>query len=161
MSVDFILWNQFWERKSIVSIPGRGDFNGYFVDGAAEYVIVAIHGAGHSGLSFSLLASHLKGVIPLCVLDLKCHADTPGDESTDLAIDALTADVVGFCRAVQPPDKHLILIGHSLGGSIAALQLRVSSVMVINTIKVSSIENLPQIKTVLGTPSPTYAHAAR
>jgi hypothetical protein len=105
MSADFTPWDQFWERKSTVSVPGRGDFNAHSVDGVAEYFIVAIHGAGHSGLSFSLLASQLKGVIALWALDLKWHGDSAGDESTDLAIDSLTADVVGFCRATSTSSR--------------------------------------------------------
>jgi pimeloyl-ACP methyl ester carboxylesterase len=145
-------WDEYWERKFSVAVAGRGTFNAYSVSGKSDYFIVAIHGAGHSALSFSLLARYLKGKAPVCALDLKCHGDTPGDESTDLSIDSLTADVVGFCQAAQPAGSHLVLVGHSLGGSIAArvaLEIHTTAVVVIDTIEVSSVEGLPNMKAIL------------
>jgi protein phosphatase methylesterase 1 len=148
----FAPWDRYWTRKYSVAVPGRGDFNAYAVDGPGEHLIVAIHGAGHSALSFSLVAQRLRGRVPLVALDLKCHGDSPGDEASDLAIDSLAADVAGFCAAVRPAGFRLVLLGHSLGGSVAArvaAQLRVSAVVAIDTIECTSLEALPQMEELL------------
>jgi protein phosphatase methylesterase 1 len=148
----FTPWNKCWDRKFSVTVPGRGEFNAYGVDGPSDYFTVAIHGAGHSALSFSLFAAQLKGTIPVVALDLKCHGDTPGDESTDLTMENLIADVAGFCQVVQPPKTHLVLVGHSLGGSIASFvahRLHVSVLVVIDTIEGTAVESMPRMKEVL------------
>jgi protein phosphatase methylesterase 1 len=161
MTVTFASWEKYWQHKSTITIPTRGSFNYYSVEGPSRYVIVGIHGAGHSALSFSLLANLLKGTISLYAPDLKCHGDTPGDPSVDLSIASLTADVLGFCQAIRPPKSCLVLLGHSLGGCIAtrvATELKCSAVVVMDTIEVSSIESLPQMKQVLLTRPQFFAN---
>jgi protein phosphatase methylesterase 1 len=154
MASGFTPWDKFWSRQFTVTVPDRGTFNAYSVDGQGNTVVVAIHGAGHSALSFSLVAQRLSGKVPFIAIDLKCHGETPGDASADLSIDSLTADVAGFCEAIRPDGARLVLVGHSLGGSIAAhvaLQIRVSGVVVIDTIECTSIESLPQMKELIAT----------
>jgi protein phosphatase methylesterase 1 len=151
-STGFTPWNQYWDRKFSVTVPDRGTFNAYGVDGPGNDFVVAIHGAGHSALSFSLLAAQLKKTFSCVALDLKCHGDTPGDESTDLGIDNLVEDVVGFCQVAQPKRTHLVLVGHSLGGSIAARvahRIHVSILVVIDTIEGTAVESMPQMKSIL------------
>jgi protein phosphatase methylesterase 1 len=159
--VSFTSWSKYWGHKATIDVPTRGTFNYYSVEASSPYVVVAIHGAGHSALSFSLLASVVKGSIPLYALDLKCHGDTPGNAATDLSIESLTADVVGFCQAIRPQKSYLVLLGHSFGGCIAArvaLELKVSAVIVIDTIEVTSIESLPQMKQLLLTRPQYFAN---
>jgi protein phosphatase methylesterase 1 len=148
----FAPWSDYWDRKFTVTVAGRGNFNAYSTEGASNYVVICVHGAGHSGLSFSLLAKSLRGIIPFIAIDLKCHGDTPGDESLDLGLDSLVADVLGFCQQVRPENSHLILLGHSLGGSIiakVACQMKVSSTIVIDTIEGTAVESMPYMKQVL------------
>ena len=148
----FSPWEECWDRKFNVAVPDRGIFNTYATDVESNFIVVCIHGAGHSALSFSLLAKVLKPKMPVYAPDLKCHGDTPGDISTDMAIDSLVKDVEGFCRTVVPEGKKLILIGHSLGGSIVArvaLTLPMAAVIVLDTIEESSLEHLSDMKNML------------
>jgi protein phosphatase methylesterase 1 len=148
----FASWDKYWDHKATIDVPSRGTFNYYSIDASSQYVIIAIHGAGHSALSFSLLGNILKGALRFYAIDLKCHGDTPGDPTKDLGIDSLTADVAGFCQAIRPPNTYLVLLGHSLGGCIAArvaLEVKCSAVIVVDTIEVSSIQSLPQMKQLL------------
>jgi protein phosphatase methylesterase 1 len=148
----FAPWNDYWDRKFTVEVPGRGNFNAYATEGESNYIVICVHGAGHSALSFSLLAKCLRGIISFLAIDLKCHGDTPGDESTDLGLDSLVADVLGFCHQVRPKNSRVILLGHSLGGSIiakVACQMKVSSSIVIDTIEGTTVESMPLMKQVL------------
>ena len=149
---EFKPWSDYWDRKFTVNVPERGTFNAYATDVDSDFYVICVHGAGHSALSFSLLAKALKGQVPVCAFDLKCHGDTPGNITEDMKIDSLVADVKGFCETVLPEGKRLILIGHSVGGSVAArvaLTLHMSSLVVVDTIEESSLENLENMKEML------------
>ncbi|OHT07361.1 Clan SC, family S33, methylesterase-like serine peptidase [Tritrichomonas foetus] len=148
----FTPWSKYWDKKEMIEVPGRGSFNTYSNEGKSNYVIVCVHGAGHSALSFSLFASLLKGAFKIFAYDLKCHGDTPGDESKDLGINSLVDDLIEFCKVVQPENTHLIVMGHSLGGSIAAraaLSHHMSAVIVIDTIEGTATGSMPQMKNIL------------
>lgn len=152
MSVCFGNWNDYWEHKDIIEIPERGSFNVYSNRANSPYCIICCHGAGHSALSFSLLAKQLKGMFTFISPDMKCHGDTPGNPSTDLTIDSLSEDFIELCKVLQPKNTHLILIGHSLGGCIcarAALVIHISAILTIDTIEGPVLENLPAMKQVL------------
>ena len=94
---------------------------------------------GHSALSFSLLAKKLNGANIIYAYDLKAHGDTPDDPSTDLTIESFTEDlhVIGFCKVIQLPNTHLIVVCHSIGGSINTRSAQVhymNALVVIDTI---------------------------
>ena len=120
MSSGFTPWDKYWDKKYTVEVPERGNFNVYANYCDSKYFVVCVHGAGHCGLSFSLMAKLLKGKLSICALDLKCHGDTPGDVTKDLEIESMVEDVTAFCQTVQPPNTQLIVIGHSMGGGIVA-----------------------------------------
>ena len=148
----FVPWNKYWEKKYTVDVPERGSFNTYANFCGSSYFVVCVHGAGHSALSFSLLADNLKGVLSVCALDLKCHGDTAGDVTKDLEIGSMVEDVAGFCKVVQPKDTHLILVGHSMGGAIAARVCHVihaSVLIVVDTIEQIALENMGGMKQML------------
>ena len=152
MSGGFVPWDRYWDRKFTVDVPGRGNFNVYANPCESRYFVVCVHGAGHCGLSFSLMAALLKGKLPIYALDLKCHGDTPGDVTKDLEMDSMVQDVTEFVRAVQPPNTHLILIGHSMGGGIVtrvAYNIHAKILIVIDTIEESALENMDGMKKML------------
>lgn len=148
----FTPWSTYWDKKEMINVPGRGEFNTYSTNGTSPFVVVCVHGAGHSALTWSLFASILKSKFRIYAYDLKCHGDTPGDESKDLSIESLVDDCVEFCKVIQPPNTHLIVMGHSLGGCIAAhaaLKHHMSSVIVIDAIEGTAVESMPQMKNIL------------
>ncbi|KAH0794460.1 protein phosphatase methylesterase 1 [Histomonas meleagridis] len=150
--MSFSPWSDYWEEKKMIIVPGRGEFNTYCTIRNSPYCLVCVHGAGHSALSFSVFAKMLNGAHTIYAYDLKAHGDTPGDPSTDLTIESLTQDLIEFCKVVQPPNTHLIVIGHSLGGSIgarAALTHHMNALVVIDTIEGNIVESIPQMKKAL------------
>lgn len=149
----FTSWDKYWDKKEMVTVPDRGQFNVYSNEtDKSPFTIICVHGAGHSALSFSLMGAKLKRSLSMYAYDLKCHGDTPGDESTDMDIDNMVADCIGLCQVIHPEHKRLILVGHSLGGAIiaqVALKLHVSSIVAIDTIEGNVISSLPAMKQIL------------
>ena len=146
----FSKWNEYWDKKESVTTD-RGTFNVYSTNDDSPFVVFCAHGAGHSALSFSLLARQLKGAIPVIAPDFKCHGDTPGDEANDLTIDSMVLDFVSLVKKIVPTSKKIILLGHSLGGSIATFASykitdhHILSLIVIDTIEGSTVQQLPQM----------------
>ena len=148
----FTPWNTFWDKKEMVEVPDRGTFNVYSTNVESDWAMVCIHGAGHSGLSFSVLAEALRGVCSVFAPDLKCHGDTPGDPAKDLSIEDLTLDCIGLCQKLKPEGKKLLLMGHSLGGCIAtraAKTLKPSGLFVIDTIEGIATASMPRMRFLL------------
>ena len=145
-------YSTYWDEKKTLE-TSRGSFNCYFSQSEKkDFVMLCIHGAGHSGLSFSLLAQELKSSCAVIAPDLKCHGETPGDASKDLSLDNLTADVIEIAKAVKPEKSKLILLGHSLGGSIAtraAYQLKPSGLLVLDTIEGIAITAMPGMRHIV------------
>jgi protein phosphatase methylesterase 1 len=95
-------------------------------------LFITHHGAGSSGLSFAVLASEIRKLLPqagVLSLDARGHGETvtlmPEGESTilDLSLETLSNDLTDVIRLAQaklgweelPP---LVLVGHSLGGAV-------------------------------------------
>lgn len=148
---NFKNWNEYWDKKENVSTE-RGSFNVYSAGNSSQICIFCAHGAGHSGLSFSLLAKELSCDFMVIAPDLKCHGDTPGDESVDLSMDSLVLDFISIGTKLIPPDVRLILLGHSMGGAIATIassSFNCFILMVLDTVEGNIMLQLPAMKNLL------------
>jgi protein phosphatase methylesterase 1 len=84
------------------------------------------HGAGSSGLSFALLATSIRRLLPSAgVLSPDCrgHGLTSTPADNDLSLATLSADLLAtihltaqHCGWTKLPD--IVLVGHSLGGAV-------------------------------------------
>ena len=99
-------------------------------------LFVAHHGAGSSGLSFALLASEIRKVLPaagILSLDARGHGQTSirnrerelMDGVPNLTLSALSQDMLDVIFLMQkklarPKLPDIILVGHSLGGAVIA-----------------------------------------
>ena len=150
-SDEFTPWNVYWDKKEVISTD-RGSFNTYYTTNDADFVLLCVHGAGHSGLSFSLLAQKVRDSCQVFAFDLKCHGETPGDPSKDLSIDGLSDDVVCLAKKILPEGKRLLLMGHSLGGSIAthaAYKLKPAGLFVLDTIEGIALAAMPGMRHIV------------
>jgi protein phosphatase methylesterase 1 len=157
----FTPWETYWTSKTLLTTE-RGEFNIDSTSPPTPFVMLCIHGAGHSGLSFSLLCQEISSTCQVFAPDLRCHGDTPGDPSTDLTIENLVADIVAIGRAIVPEDSRLFLVGHSLGGSIAARAahvLKPAATFVIDTIEGIAIAAMPGMSHILSVRPQTFATA--
>ncbi|OHT09750.1 Clan SC, family S33, methylesterase-like serine peptidase [Tritrichomonas foetus] len=162
MSDGFEPYSTYWSKKETITAGDRGNFNIYSTDDDTPFVLLCIHGAGHSGLSFSLLAEKLKGLIQVYAPDLKCHGETPGDPAKDLSINELSEDVVAIANTILPEGKKLFLMGHSLGGSIAtyaAYKLKPAGLLVLDTIEGIAIAAMPGMRHIVTSRPQTFKTA--
>eukprot|EP00882_Tetradesmus_deserticola_P021238 GHRQ01022991.1.p2 GENE.GHRQ01022991.1~~GHRQ01022991.1.p2 ORF type:complete len:137 (+),score=16.11 GHRQ01022991.1:380-790(+) len=58
-SIEQHSWREYWDSKQQVDVAGRGSFNVYQA-GSAGAVVLCLHGGGYTGLTWSLVAQHLK-----------------------------------------------------------------------------------------------------
>ncbi|KAI0667925.1 protein phosphatase methylesterase [Trametes maxima] len=138
-----------------------------FEDGT---VIICHHGAGYSGLTFACMAKEItdmsKGECGVLSYDCRGHGKTKhldgekSPEEENLDIDVLTSDLIHLVQAVFPDVQtapSLLLVGHSLGGSVCvracpALQqhnYRITGVAVIDVVEEFTLEALPLMHSLL------------
>ncbi|KAI0648689.1 protein phosphatase methylesterase [Trametes meyenii] len=138
-----------------------------FEDGT---VIICHHGAGYSGLTFACMAKEItdmsKGECGVLSYDCRGHGKTKhlnGEKSSaeeNLDVDVLTEDLVHLVQAVFPDVQtapSLLLVGHSLGGSVCVracptLQqhsYRITGVAVIDVVEEFTLEALPLMHSLL------------
>lgn len=80
-----------------------------------------MHGAGHSALSFAALAREMKSQSTVVAFDFRGHGGHHCDNENDLSEETLINDSIQVIKHVSSlyPEASLILVGHSMGGSIA------------------------------------------
>ena len=80
-----------------------------------------MHGAGHSALSFCTLAKHLKPESTVVAFDFRGHGGNLTENPTDLSEETLINDSLEVVRYISSrfPDASILIVGHSMGGSIA------------------------------------------
>uniref|UniRef100_A0A069DYU3 Protein phosphatase methylesterase 1 n=1 Tax=Panstrongylus megistus TaxID=65343 RepID=A0A069DYU3_9HEMI len=114
-----VSWDKYFTGKNDVLINGSS-FRTYTL-GDSGPAIVLLHGGGYSALSWSLLSAKLTELVEcqLLALDLRGHGNTSTPSDDDLSIETLANDVVEVINTVYDECTPIILVGHSLGGSIA------------------------------------------
>ena len=93
-----------------------------YTAGTEGQLFVAMHGAGHSSMSFAALAELLKQTGTFLAFDWRGHGEHHrGDEETNMSQETLINDTLEVLTYVHEkyPDRSIILIGHSMGGAIA------------------------------------------
>lgn len=93
-----------------------------YTKGSNTCIFFCIHGAGHSGFSFTMLAQQLQEFATLVTYDIRGHGQSKhagGEE--DLSIDTLVQDAFEVLEFVanKHPTATFAIVGHSMGGSIA------------------------------------------
>ncbi|KAJ4480053.1 Alpha/Beta hydrolase protein [Lentinula aciculospora] len=160
----------FFVQALQVALPGRNlDCRMYYTPPveANGTVMVCQHGAGYSGLTFACMAKEItdmtRGECGVLAIDARRHGKTVStlkQEDEDLSIGILVDDFVEVIQTIYP-DPHvsptLILIGHSMGGSIATRactilldgMYKIGGVAVLDVVEGSAIEALPYMNSLL------------
>lgn len=127
-------------------------------------ILFCLHGAGHSALSFSLLAS-LSNNYRVISYDFRAHGFNISQPEEDLSMATLVSDTEKVLLKINElfPKENIIVLGHSLGGAVSVktcvnifktefnqdLYKKIQGLIVIDVIEGSALEALPYMKSVI------------
>lgn len=173
-------WDQYFAQKFMVPVD---DFhvNVYFSPpkGSKAPVFVFNHGAGSSGLTFSLVSAAIRQsmasanpdeVAGVLAYDMRGHGDSEKSADDDFSLDRLCDDLLQVIEQVwlkmawqdsdvSPP---VVLVGHSLGGAIVSRAPHIKKingmvgVVVMDIVEGLSLEALRAMNTVLASWPPQF-----
>lgn len=163
-----LAWSSYFSQKLYLHSPSTDcTYHAYITPPLPSGpLFVTHHGAGSSGLSFALLASSIRSLLPsagILSFDARGHGETKTTNDEDLSLSTLAGDlvsIVNLCRVRCGWDKipDLILVGHSLGGAVVAevaksfaLGERVLGYAVLDVVEGSAIDALQSMQTYLST----------
>ena len=116
---DPLEWSDFYDTKEMMDgvVP-------IYHAGAQGHVFLCLHGAGHSAQSFASQARILKNepYNSTCVsFDFRGHGEHFREDEADMSQQTLINDTIAVIKHVisRYPHQSIIMVGHSMGGSIA------------------------------------------
>lgn len=123
-------------------------------------LLVLLHGGGYSGLSWSTFVKSLEELVyvKVAAIDIRGHGSTTTDNDEDLSIETLSRDIGLVCqRLITDEETRVILMGHSMGGSIAvhcstscqSLFHYLSGLVVIDVVEGTALEALQGMQSFL------------
>ena len=136
-----------------------------YISGNSGPNLICLHGAGHSGLSFAPLALVNKNY-RIIAFDFRGHGFNTQTPSNDLSEKTLINDTIEVLNHVHEkyPDENLVIIGHSIGGSIATktcctilreeekykeLYKKMQGLMVIDVVEGTAMDALPFMENIV------------
>lgn len=121
-----------------------------------------IHGAGLSALSFATLAKEVKHFGTIIAADLKGHGHSKKEnQNDDFSIETLCTETIETLKELLQrfPEKNVVVVGHSMGGSIAARVVdaltniekieRIVGCIIIDVVEGTAIEALPFMNQII------------
>ena len=164
-SYEPLAWDEFFDRKEMIldDIP-------LYIAGDKGPVFFCLHGAGLSSLSFAALAKQMKDQCTLVAFDWRGHGankqEDPGqmDEQT-LINDALRVLHHLGNEMAEFNKRSLLIIGHSMGGAIAAklvhkiffdeeekaFSAKIKGYFIIDVVEGSALDVLPMMEQIVKT----------
>lgn len=117
------------------------------------------HGAGHSSHTWALMAKEMRvrNDISLMCFDTRLHGEST--RTGDLSLSQLSIDLIDIITTMYGanPSFDLILVGHSMGGSIMtktankliSLGIKILGLIVIDVVEGTATEALPFMKEII------------
>ncbi|KAK7253108.1 hypothetical protein RIF29_37546 [Crotalaria pallida] len=113
-------WSLYFDKEDDVTIPESNDVFHVYMAGSEGPVVFCLHGGGYSGLSFALAASKIKENARVVAMDLRGHGKSVTDNELDLSVETMCNDVLAVIKELyKDSTPAIIIVGHSMGGSIA------------------------------------------
>lgn len=152
-------WHEYFKERQIVSVED----NTFCVYKSAEPaekgpLIVLLHGGGFSALTWALFSTEITSMIhcQCLAVDLRGHGETETTDDWDLSATTLATDVAKVISTMYPEgNPPIILVGHSMGGAIAAhlvhlnLVANLIGLTVIDVVEGTAMEALASMQSFL------------
>ena len=136
-----------------------------YISGDQGPNVICLHGAGHSGLSFAPLALVNKNY-RIISFDFRGHGFNTQTPHNDLSEKTLINDTLEVLNHIHEkyPDENLIILGHSMGGSIATktccsilkeeekykeLYKKIQGLIVIDVVEGTAMDALPYMENIV------------
>ena len=136
-----------------------------YINGNNGPNLICLHGAGHSGLSFAPLAL-VNTNYRIISFDFRGHGFNTQTPSNDLSENTLINDTIEVLKHIHEKyiNENIILIGHSMGGSIATktcckilkeqekykeLYDKIQGLIVIDVVEGTAMEALPYMENIV------------
>lgn len=149
-----VMWTKYFKSQQAVIVDGD-KFNTYWC-GENGPLLLLIHGGGYSALTWSLFVEEIHNKIECQILavDLRGHGNTQTSDEENLSLDKLTEDVANVIDIIFGNNiPSIILVGHSLGGSIAVALAKiipnVIGLCVIDVVEGTAMEALSSMHNIL------------
>lgn len=145
-------------KKILLPIKGTS----LFIAGNTGPLIICLHGAGHSALSFACFAAEVKTWGTCIAFDFRGHGYSKVSSSIeDFSLETLIKDTLNVLSYIDKrfPSQTFIIVGHSMGGAIAckatvealkeSYQQRVQGLVVIDVVEGTAMEALPFMEKIV------------
>jgi protein phosphatase methylesterase 1 len=143
-----------------------------YINGSKGPNLICLHGAGHSGLSFAPLALVNKNYRVIS-FDFRGHGYNTMSQGDDLSEENLIKDTISVLNYINEkyPLDNIIVIGHSMGGSVATktceeifknqdkykdLYDKIQGLMVIDVVEGTAMEALPFMENIVNNRPETF-----
>ncbi|KAI8887191.1 protein phosphatase methylesterase 1, partial [Backusella circina FSU 941] len=152
-------WNEYFDECSDVTVESNS-FRIYRKTPAKETGVTFVmhHGAGSSALTFGLVAKAISEMTQrecgILAFDCRGHGATVTTDDSDYSLATLSDDLTGLIKNIFDDKQDIILVGHSMGGSVVvdvAQKRRVSNIMgvtVLDVVEGSAMDALTSMTTI-------------
>jgi len=163
-----IPWQEYFTKCVSVKVENGDGFCVYEKGNSdCSPLVVFIHGGGFSALSWALCVKQLDELIDCtCIsIDLRGHGSTTTSNCSQMDINTLSQDVSDVIeRWTGNNGCNIVLVGHSLGGSVAVhtsnklrnTNYNVVGLVVMDVVEGSAIDSLRSMKMILNNRPKTF-----
>eukprot|EP01114_Cavostelium_apophysatum_P015035 TRINITY_DN4019_c0_g1_i1.p1 TRINITY_DN4019_c0_g1~~TRINITY_DN4019_c0_g1_i1.p1 ORF type:complete len:333 (-),score=58.35 TRINITY_DN4019_c0_g1_i1:105-1082(-) len=156
-------WSLFFEEEHFMKLDKTGDTfhilsSPSLRSSSNPVAFVFLHGAGHTSLSWALTAKLLKDSddVQVYAYDCRGHGQTQTTNDEDLSAETLTNDCIALVNELfKDSSSKVVLVGHSMGGAIAARAAASSQIKnlagvgVVDVVEGSALAALPSMHSIL------------
>ncbi|CEI86177.1 Putative Protein phosphatase methylesterase 1 [Rhizopus microsporus] len=155
-------WQDYFDESINLNISGTNDvFRIYKTDSVKPDgpLFLMHHGAGSSALSFGWVAKHIReltqGEYGVIAIDCRGHGATKTEDELDFSLERMSTDLIAIIRAIVKENQDVVLVGHSMGGSVVVnvahkrVLKNIMGVTVIDVVEGSAIDALSSMTRIL------------
>ncbi|KAJ3182892.1 hypothetical protein HDU85_002495 [Gaertneriomyces sp. JEL0708] len=146
-----------WKSEQIVTVRGTFQAYSYPPPTVKSPIFFFIHGAGHTALSWALVAEKIKVFAGVLAIDVRGHGDTETEDDDDLSMETLVDDLVTVWTTKFHAgwEGGVVVVGHSMGGALAVNLVltrrinRLVGLVVLDVVEGTALESLAHMEVIL------------